>query len=239
MWKVILNVITTNGPRFLNDLTGLLSGPKTFLRGQDLTTSDSVNWAVTFYILSITASFCIELPFVNTSKELSILFSARVVLFIVGTLIFSGITKLSFLLFGGKGSLFSHFVVTLYISGPASIFLSMGLAASNGVVLYNDPDLYPLFKEFRVWSIMGIDFSNLDRFFPILENISTIIAFILFFIVILLLCIWTVICWGGYRCINGTTKRRSFGAFVLLSVLSLPVSYILISAQQGLGIAPF
>ena len=239
--KEILETAAAYGPRFLGELLGILSGPKRFLRQLDFTAPDIAWRALTFYVIAPALAFVLELPFVTTAKELSIAFVVMIVLFVIGTLLVAGLYKVSFAVVGGKGSFRDHLLITLYISAPFYIFSALFSAASKGIVLSNAPALYPLFKELMddTMSFKGDGGEIPLKFLPLFENTSVIVAFIVAYLIFLFGAVWLVICWGAYRHVNATSKPRSIVALVVATILSIPVGFILVSAQRGLGVNLF
>jgi len=237
--KEILDSFAAYVPRFLNELMGIFSGPKSFFRQLDINASDSLTNALIFYVLCLGLSFFLELPFITTAKELWIMFVVTLILFTIGSLLIAATYKISFRVVGGKGTFYKHFLLTLYVSGPAYIIFAFIAAASKGIVLSGAPDLYPLFKQFMDTSMSSAGSPDIDEFGILFESIPTLTAIILGQLIWIVMIVWIVICWGAYRYINDISKFRSVMAFIVLCVLQTPVYYLLIYAQRGLGVNLF
>ena len=236
----LLEGLTNYGSRFLIEVMGMLAGPKRFLQRLDFDASQTLTQGLIFYVLCLGVYFVLELPFVTTAKEIWIEFVTLVVLFVIGTLLISVTYKVSFRAVGGSGVFRDHLLVTMYISGPVYIFSSFLAAASKGIVLTNDPDLYPLFTQLMNDSLsMSYDPLEMDRLRPIFDSGPGLAAYLLTQLVFIGGTVWIIVCWGAYRHINNVTKLRSIFAFVVFLILSVPIGYILVMVQLGLGVNLF
>ncbi len=140
---------------------------------------------------------------------------------------------------GGKGTFGNHLLITLYVSGPAYIIWAIRAAASKGMVLTNEPDLYPVFKEYMQAQIGFGDLSENDRFDPLFKSIPVLAAILFSQLIAVAITGWMIICWGAYRHVNDVTKPRSVLAFILACIVLVPVYHGLVFAQRALGVIIF
>ena len=235
--KEFLQGIVAYGPRFLAEFAELVSAPKTFLRNLDYGAEDIVARALTFYVLCLAIGIVLELPFLASTKELWVTFAITIALFMVGTVMIAAMYRIAFRCVGGKGSYRDHLLVTLYVSGPFYIGYALGSAACKGIVLANAPDLYPLFTKYTVsMTAWTSDIFHQEQFQPLMQFGPVGVAVALFNIVLIGATIWIMVCWGGYRQINGVGRARSTMALIVSTALSAPLYYVLVSAQRGLGV---
>ena len=237
--KELFERIIGYGPSSLAELAELISAPKRFLMQLELGSPEIVARALAFSISCLAMAFILRLPFVNGAKELWIVFALLIVVFFVTVLLAAAICTFSFSVVRGNGSFRDHLIATLYIYSPLSVLLSFIAAASKGIVLSEAFDLYPLFKEFMEYSMLGksgfFD-SNFDKFIPIVESRPVLVAIWLYVSALVFSYIWQIICWGGYRHINRVSRLKSFFAGIVALFLGLPISYVILFSGRGLGI---
>jgi Yip1 domain len=236
--KEFLEALAAYGPKFFDDFIGIISGPKRFLRGVDSAKPNSMTQAVNFYVLCLLVAFVMELPFLSTGKQPWSLFPVEVALYLMGTVIIAATFRFLFRLVGGSGSFRDHLVLTLYISGPMYLWGSLGAATTKGIVLVNQPGLYPLFKQYmdETLTFGALSEPHYDALF---DQPSVMIAILLSWCLLMSTSIWLLLCWGAYRFLNHVTRFRSFIAVVLAIAISIPLGYALVAAQRGLGLNLF
>ena len=232
--------IYTYGPGYLGDLIGMLSGPKTFLQSIELNTPSSMTRALIFYLLCLATTFILELPFISIGSEIWITFLQKVIFFVIASIISAVLYKSAFRLFGGRGNFSHHLIITFYVLGTGGVIWTFLAAVSKGLVLTNNPELYPLFKQLMDAQIsLGGDILKLEKFEPLFNTSPVLIAVVFSQLIIVVACLWPIMCWGSYRYINEVSRLQSFFAYIVAFLLSIPIGIIVTTAQKGLGVDLF
>ena len=234
--KDLLEKLAAYGPRCIEDLIAILSGPKTFLRGIGPSDAEALPRALAFLAFCVSIGFLLELPFESAQKDWWSTFGLLLVLSGVAALITAAIIKCGFAAMRGKATLHYHFLLASYVTAPAFMIQPLMNGASKGIVKKYQPDLYALFETYVNASLTGISTLEVERFFPLFRSGSVLLAFAVLALNHIMLTAWIVICWGAYKDINHVTRIRSLLAGLVSFFPALLLYWIFAQLQQALGI---
>jgi hypothetical protein len=233
----ILKQIGILGPRFITDLTGVISGPKRFFERFPFDQESVLSRALVFYAISVGISFVFDAPF-SGKNELLMPFAAKFVILTLATIYSAAACKVSFRCVGGRAPFRNHLVIALYTSAPFGILFSFVSTACKGLVKTQAPDLYPVFQR------------SMDDFYsdkPLTQNAiqalsgstPTLIAFAAGVTLGLFSLVWVYVTWGCFRRINHVGRLRSFLASLVVLPIAWPAALVVMWAQRGLGLVLF
>jgi hypothetical protein len=233
----ILKQIGTYGPRFITDLSAVISGPRRFSERYPYDKPSALSDALVFYAICVGISFVFDAPFSGKS-EIVMPFVEKLVIFTLCILYTAAACKLAFHWVGGRAPFRQHLIVTLYTSGPFGILFSLVATACKGIVKAQAPTSYPIFQRSMDDLYTGKPL-NLITLQPLLRPTPVLIAFLIVVSVNILACVWLYACWGCYRQINLVGRTRSFVACFIVVPLVYPMAYIFTWALRGLGLVLF
>lgn len=233
----ILKQLGTYGPRFITDLTAVISGPRRFIERYAFDKPSALSDALVFCAICVGISFVFDAPFAGKS-EIVMPFLEQLVIFMLGILYVAAACKLAFHWVGGRAPFRQHLIVTLYTSAPFVIVFSLVATACKGIVKAQAPSLYPAFQRTMDDLYTGKALT-LEALRPFGGSHPVVIALSIAFSVYILCFAWLYVCWGCYRQINLMGRTRSFVACLFVCPLVYPMAYILAWAQRGLGLVLF
>ena len=126
----ILKQLGTYGPRFITDLSAVISGPRRFSERYPYDKPSALADALVFYAMCVGISFVFDAPFAGKG-EIVMPFVEKLVIFTLGVLYTAAACKLAFHWVGGRAPFRKYLIVTLYTSGPFGIVFSFVATASN------------------------------------------------------------------------------------------------------------
>jgi hypothetical protein len=233
----ILKQIGILGPRFITDLTGVISGPKGFFERFSFDREGVLARALIFYAISVGISFVFDAPF-SGKNELLIPFATKLVIFTLATVYSAAACKFSFRCVGGRAPFHNHLVVALYTSAPFGIFFSFVATACKGLVKTQAPDLYPVFQRSMddFYSEKPLSQATIQA---LTGSTPTLIAFAAAVTLGLFSLVWVYVTWGCFRQINHVGRMRSFLASLVMLPVVWPAALVVMWAQRGLGLTLF
>ncbi len=233
----ILKQLGTYGPRFITDLSAVISGPRRFSERYPFDKPSALSDALVFYAMCVGISFVFDAPF-SSKGEILMPFVEKLVIFTLAVVYTAAACKLAFHWVGGRAPFRQHLIVTLYTSGPFGIVFSLVATACKGIVKLQAPSLYPAFQRSMddAYSAKPLTNDAIQTFFA---SPPVLIALLIGLSVGLLGLVWVSVCWGCYRQINLVGRTRSFVAGLLVIPLIYPMAYIFTWSQRGLGLVLF
>lgn len=233
--KEFFESITAHGPIFISTLTDILSGPKTFIRKLNFDEKSTLGKVLAFNLSCLAVAFIFQLSFVATTKELYQVFATLFIFFVLTSFLVAFAYKTGFFAVGGKASLKNHIIINLYIAGPAYLVSVIISTTSKSILLIEEPDLLPIFKEF----VANHDQTNPDIYLALYESNPGLLAVALNILGNIAILVWLLYSWGCYRYINNVSKAKSTIAFVIAMCISIPISYLLSILRRMLELQIF
>jgi hypothetical protein len=226
-------------PAYAMDLADLLAFPKTFLKKKNR--GDDQDWAnaLSFFGISIAIAFTLQETDVSLDTEFVSNLTKTILLSAVYTLTFSILIKIAWRLAGGRAPLYSIILTHLYVvSAYALITSCVGLifVCLHAILYpeyYNEVSsiahkgffniLYQAINNPETPSLLSPEkYPGLLRLGIVMSGTSCLVSVA-----------WITAIWGAYRQLNEASSVRSFAAFILCGMLSVPTFGILILLTAG------
>jgi len=214
---------------YFADLFDLLSGPKRFLADRRATHGTSLDaGAVRFLAISFLLTVLVELPLARGNLLFELVADAAFVT--VLALLFGWVVYIAWRLVRTAAPMHQVFAIHFYLSGVLKLLATAWYLAVRGL-LRSDPALYEeiLTRAERgdlLWAA-----TNAERLSG--YRMGQMVALIF-------LCglgatfLWVVVGWGAYRQLTGVSRARSLLAFLLFSIICIPVYIITVLLAAAL-----
>jgi hypothetical protein len=222
--KEFLEKILVSIPNYLLVFGAVFSGPKKFIAERRMNAIEE--WVDALVFLAISSALTVLTgTLVQASGRDLWTALGRYALLVLFAVSLSAVTiRIAWWLVGGRASVVSIFIAYAYTCGVALVLFSVFDLLADGILKALDPNLYAKIiakqaslskaTESTAWwvsiAIFGIGFAFVD--------------------------IWGFIAWGAFRQLNGLTKTRSFFAFMISTILLLPVTAAVYFVAVGLGL---
>jgi hypothetical protein len=201
-------------PAFFDDLTSLLSGPKTFLATR-LADDARVRKALVFLGMCAACTFLLKTPLLRLDPWLELGSAAAFTMVSwtsVGLLIF-----VAWRIVGGRGSLEATLVISYHVSGILEFIQTFTYLGMMGLIRMADPAFYStLLAAVYEGNILPLN----DGLF---DNVGARLGFVACSLGVAAVVTWVVAAWGAYRGLHQVNKLRSVAAFVIAVVGSIPL----------------
>ncbi len=204
-------------PIYLEELLTLIRGPKSFMASKNREHLDkNLRDALLFLGLTIViVSLLIIAPVVENNAV--ILKSASfLILTALAVVLFSLVLHLSWRIVGGKASLKSFMIIYAYYSGATTLFIAIFIAVNRGIIKFFSPESYKILVN-----------ADLAKIFEIIAELQydtwVIVGGYVFITGYVIVSVWNFIGWGAYRQLNNLSKWKSFSAFFLAGLFSIPI----------------
>ena len=232
--KDLLESILAHIPHYLNSLGAVLSGPKAFFANLDLESNNALQDSLIFCAISIALSAAATSLAVEADQDI---YTIVAVLGLVGLLtlaLTAFALKISWRIVGGRASFRSTFVIYSYIYAVAALVSSVFQIISVGAMRLLDNEAFKIFVEARK---KGISIFNIPDHYPDLEISAGVIlanAILLFGFVFVLF--WIIATWGGFRYLNRLSRIKSFLAFMVFGLISIPLLAVTITMLNAFNL---
>jgi hypothetical protein len=207
------------------DLGLLISGPKKFMAQKNTRAEDIFIQSLIFLGVSIVLFVIMTAPLRPSGIDLWTYLAANAGASLLSVSLFAVALRVAWRLVGGKSPIGSFFVTYAYFFGTVIIILMPVLFLSEGVFKVLAPDLYAQVVHARLNKQPMPDLSG---------SSVPLIAFIILLAGFSLISVWGVIAWGAYRQLNSLSKWRSFIAFMIMGLLSLPIGSVAALVQTAM-----
>jgi hypothetical protein len=238
-------------PAYAMDLAGLLASPKTFLKTKIREGDQDWAEALTFFAISIIIAFLIQTTGVNLIQATTVKLDPAILtglmrailLSAICTLVIAVLIKIAWRFVGGRAPLHSILLTQFYVFSAyvlimcciALIFVSLHALFYPGY--YHDVSrmthegffnvLYQVINNPDTASLLSpVKYPGLLQLGIVMLGISCLVSVA-----------WTIAIWGAYRQLNEASRIRSFAAFILCGMFSVPCFGILLLLIAG-GLMP-
>ncbi|HEV2915380.1 MAG TPA: hypothetical protein VGX92_19025 [Pyrinomonadaceae bacterium] len=228
MVLLVLNQI----PKYFSNFISILVGPKSFVRGRNDTSQQTLAEAMTFYGISFVITMILSWPLMPVHVESARFLATRALTNLIVVTIGAALTLVSWRFVGGRAQFASYFVIGCYYVGVLIVFMMLVFLCALGVVKILDPALYPILAE----SSAHIQIVNekLNALINDPGNRKHLNVFLIYNLIFLIgmaaMLFWSILGWGAFREINGLTKMRSFVAGIiafLFTLIELPIVFVI------------
>jgi hypothetical protein len=216
--KEIIVTILSYLPQYFSDCGAIIVGPKSFVLKRISSENFSKSNESFLFLgisVSIIALIVAQLPY---HKDIYTLLVMAFVVNLVVIVAFSFVIRAAWWIVGGRAPYKEYFAVYTYIASAATLMWMCFLLISYGILRILDADSFYALYEASTGQARNEIIQNSSAIVPF--GVSLIIGFIL-------LSLWAYISWCAYRQINHLSRMRSFLAFTLTGILSVPVLVLL------------
>jgi hypothetical protein len=234
-----LNEMASQAPLFIKNTVAIFSGPKRFISALRLESSDALRSALIYYALAIAVSLALELPFVGQTGGFSDQLPTVVLFFTVGILLSNVLITLALYVVGGRSGYRNNLVVTCYIWGMSALIWSTGALMSKGVVIIQEPSLLPQYLEYMQLLLAKSEAIKDPQFEVIGQSVGVLQAILVFAAFLVVLMVWFLFSWAGYRSINILSGQRSIVALIIFLICLYPLTKIMSAIQHAIGLMLF
>jgi hypothetical protein len=217
--KDLLLKIADYFPRYINGFSGLVSRPKRFLAERNCNADDTLAESLRFLAISIALISAISPQRLAFETDLWTDIGTKLFLTILGTSLVAVALLASWKLVAGKATFKSMFVTYSYLTAVFIVLMNIIYLLAYGIVKVFEPDI--ISQMIKSGVPLGV-----PVFLKKGTTSTTVAAFVLL-VGNILLAIWFFISWGAFRQLNKVGRVRSFLAFVVCSILAIPMSLVL------------
>jgi len=232
-------------PAYATDLAGLIASPKTFLANKNRGGDQDWANALIFFAISTIISFTIQATGVKLDADFVTDVIKTMLFLAIFTLTLAVVIKVAWRLVGGRAPLHSIILTQLYVF---SIYMLISCVISLVFV-----SLHAIFYLNYYEEVTGITQKGLfNLIYKIINDPGTasllssekypgliILGTVMFGIFCLVSVAWIIATWGAYRQLNEASRVRSFAAFILCGMLSVPTFGILLLLATATSIPNF
>jgi hypothetical protein len=227
----LVKLVFAQIPKYISNFVSLLSRPKGFIRRKSKLNDESLTEALTFLGISFVLGWILKTPLTPEGVNPWQYLGARGLLDLIGLALYAAALRSSWRLVGGRAHYLKFFIAWCYFDAVIGILLNVTLLLAYGIVKVWDPELYSIL----VGTFRGRRMSNLEINAYLAQAIRDVQLgsfgrFLLlagFELTLLGGCAaalaWVIAGWGALREFTGLSKKRSFLAGVIFSLLSAPV----------------
>jgi hypothetical protein len=212
----LIEYIITLLPQYFMDFGMVFAFPKTFIDAENIKIEQSFRRSLIFLALSLSIVVVMMAPLLGPGKDLWTYIGAHAVSVMLATVLGAVVLRVSWWLVGGRAPLRDFFVVYAYFFGVMFVTLTVALLLNMGVVKFFAPEIYHPLLDTLVNQKPVPEFVLANVWFRVWLLIGVVSYFWLF--------IWTIIGWGAYRKLNGLTRIRSCGAYLIAAFLFWPAA---------------
>jgi hypothetical protein len=228
----VLNELLQKGlglfPAYFRDLIALVTGPKRFVAAK--LTEDRL-FEQAFIFLGISYGFGFILKATVVQQDVWREAASGAAFTLLQAVSYGSAIWLAWRAVGGIGSLAGTLVVTFYYTAVVDFILVLTSLGLLGVIRSLDPPMHAeLLAAVRNGTVIQFA-TQTDR---ILASQGVRVAMMALPIVFIMMAIWLISGWGGYRAQHGVDRIRSIPAFLLFMVLWVPVTIVLFMLANAL-----
>lgn len=200
-------------PAYLRELALLLGGPKRFMSARNTGSDTDLNSSLMFMGITICLVFILQAPLLDKDIDIWIRLGSGLIQTLSAVLIFAFVLRLAWQLVGGRAKFERFFIAYAYYFSAVLLLLVLVSLCADGIIKSLDPSLYEILRS---GDQQAIGQSNPLTSSAYLWSLSVLA------LGLVLTSIWSFIGWGAYREINGLSKARSAGAFLIAGIINWP-----------------
>jgi hypothetical protein len=210
-------------PHYLTEFGTALSGPKSFIATKVSSEGDAFGESLLFLGTSLALVLLLNAPLLPAEKEFSRVAIPYFAYYLLTLPLAAMVIRAAWWIVGGRAPARLFFITYAYYAGVAIVLLSAIDLVCSGLFKTFDPQLYQEVSEPAQKSQTVQDWIQSGLLHRYNQSYATFSAAIIDGLGYFALFIWGLIGWGAYRQLNGLSKLRSFAAFMISWVLSIPV----------------
>lgn len=213
-------------PRYFVEFGSVFIGPKRYIGQKNLQTDKSFSDALLFLAVSLGLTIVMTAPLLPPDQKLWMFIGSQAVLILLIVTLWSIALRIAWRIVGGRATIKNFFITYSYYFGVMIIILTLFTLLSDGILKVFDPELYIKIIE------ATLNNSQMPEVFG--SNIF-VISFAVMIVGYVLLSVWGFIGWGAYRQINNLSKKRSFGALLIMGPLSWLIILVVSLVAAGMS----
>lgn len=226
-------------PNYLYQLLQLVSDPRRYCLGQDLSSKAGLNQSLLFFISSVFFSYVVRVPFLSDASSYWEAATITALIYIPSAIVLGILAHLSCRVFGGKGKLITHVAIFSYFSGVSVLLYALFSMSAKGIMkakLPNDFDLYLEYMNLLFRNGAGL---SDPRFAALAQSQELLISMIILMVGFALIVGWLVSIWRVFRDVNKFSAVRYSASFILFLIFGHVTSLGLGFAQTAANISLF
>lgn len=231
----LVKLVFAQIPKYLFNFFSLVSGPKRFVRKNNVYNDKSLTKAMTFLAISFVLELVLKAPFIPPDVNLWRYIATVGLLALIEMTLLATALRFAWTLVGGHAP-FGRFLITFsYYYAVGLIIMQAFTTLAYGIAKVWDPELYALLledykgKRFNesqaqayILNVAGL--GDLKKLLPLAA------VGVMIWLGLAALLAWTIAGWGAYRELTTLAKKRSVWAgiiFLCLYPIVFLVNYLL------------
>ena len=227
----LIKLVFAQIPKYISNFVNLLSHPKRFIRKKSKLNDQALTEALTFLGISFVLGLILKTPLIPKSENLWQYVGTRGLSDLIGLALLATAMRFSWKLVGGQAPFLKFLIACCYFDAVIIILIDVTELLAYGIVKVWDPELYNLLvgafrnkrmsnSEMGAYMVQAVREAQSGSF-------GKFLLVVIFELTLLGGCLaalaWVIAGWGALREFTGLSKKRSFFAGVIFSLLAAVV----------------
>lgn len=227
----LIKLVFAQIPKYISNFASLLSHPKRFIRTKSKLSDQSLTEALTFLGVSFVLCLVLKTPLIPESLNPWRYIGTRGLSDLIALIFYATALTFSWRLVGGRAPFLKFLIAFCYYSAVIDVLMNVARLLAYGIVKVWDPELYNVLVG--AYRNMRLGYSGMDAYMAQALREAQSGSFGKFLLVVvfeltllggfLVAFAWVIAGWGAFREFTGLSKKRSFLAGVIFSLLGAVV----------------